>query len=170
MKGPLISTRKMGRTGFEPVKAKPEDLQSSPVGHLGICPITARDEPAVASCEGYASCRVMKMLFCGKTLLRRAIMLPCQPSQRLLWATENISAKSVSPNSARKRTSNRPRSSAVLVSAKTELPLPLMSESRTSGCFRNQPLTIGSHGYFEKAGGSRSLRRVKSAKARPVSP
>jgi hypothetical protein len=28
----------MGRTGFEPVKAKPEDLQSSPVGHLGICP------------------------------------------------------------------------------------------------------------------------------------
>jgi integrase len=29
----------MGRTGFEPVKAKPEDLQSSPVGHLGICPL-----------------------------------------------------------------------------------------------------------------------------------
>jgi integrase len=29
----------VGRTGFEPVKAKPEDLQSSPVGHLGICPI-----------------------------------------------------------------------------------------------------------------------------------
>jgi Phage integrase family len=33
---------KMGRTGFEPVKAKPEDLQSSPVGHLGICPKITR--------------------------------------------------------------------------------------------------------------------------------
>lgn len=32
------SRRELGRTGFEPVKAKPEDLQSSPVGHLGICP------------------------------------------------------------------------------------------------------------------------------------
>ncbi len=38
---------KMGRTGFEPVKAKPEDLQSSPVGHLGICPKeVVTDEPS----------------------------------------------------------------------------------------------------------------------------
>ena len=58
----------MGRTGFEPVKAKPEDLQSSPVGHLGICPKTARDGRAIASLEGYASWRGMKMLFCGETL------------------------------------------------------------------------------------------------------
>jgi hypothetical protein len=34
----LLTAKEMGRTGFEPVKAKPEDLQSSPVGHLGICP------------------------------------------------------------------------------------------------------------------------------------
>jgi hypothetical protein len=35
----LVKKReRVGRTGFEPVKAKPEDLQSSPVGHLGICP------------------------------------------------------------------------------------------------------------------------------------
>ena len=26
-------------TGFEPVKAKPADLQSAPVGHLGILPL-----------------------------------------------------------------------------------------------------------------------------------
>jgi len=51
-----------------------------------------------------------------------------------------------------------------------ELPLPLMSESRASGCFWNQLLTVGSHGYFEKAGGSRSLRSVKSANARPNAP
>ncbi len=37
-------SEKMGRTGFEPVKAKPEDLQSSPVGHLGICPIKPRND------------------------------------------------------------------------------------------------------------------------------
>ena len=36
--GLVKKCEKMGRTGFEPVKAKPEDLQSSPVGHLGICP------------------------------------------------------------------------------------------------------------------------------------
>ena len=51
-----------------------------------------------------------------------------------------------------------------------ELPLPLMSESRTSGCFWNQLLAVGSQGYFEKAGGSRSLRSVKSAKAFPEMP
>ncbi len=28
------------------MKAKPEDLQSSPVGHLGICPKIAREEAA----------------------------------------------------------------------------------------------------------------------------
>ncbi len=28
----------VGRTGFEPVKAMPPDLQSGPVGRLGICP------------------------------------------------------------------------------------------------------------------------------------
>ncbi len=27
------------RAGFEPAKAEPEDLQSSPVGHLGISPL-----------------------------------------------------------------------------------------------------------------------------------
>ena len=116
----------MGRTGFEPVKAKPEDLQSSPVGHLGICPITARDGRSIASLEGYASCRAMKMLFCKKH---------ADTARQARWATENISAKSVSPNSARKRTTSRPRSSAVLVSAKMELPLPLISASSTSGCF-----------------------------------
>lgn len=31
---------KMGREGFEPPKAKPADLQSAPVGHLGTCPKT----------------------------------------------------------------------------------------------------------------------------------
>lgn len=35
----LLIIKGVGRTGFEPVKAKPEDLQSSPVGHLGICPV-----------------------------------------------------------------------------------------------------------------------------------
>lgn len=40
----------MGRTGFEPVKAKPEDLQSSPVGHLGICPnISEKNDPVFLS-------------------------------------------------------------------------------------------------------------------------
>ncbi len=29
----------MGREGFEPPKAKPIDLQSTPVGHFGISPI-----------------------------------------------------------------------------------------------------------------------------------
>jgi hypothetical protein len=29
----------VGRPGFEPGKAKPGDLQSPPVGHLGTCPI-----------------------------------------------------------------------------------------------------------------------------------
>jgi hypothetical protein len=62
----------VGRTGFEPVKAKPEDLQSSPVGHLGICPKTARDGQTIASFEDYASWRAMKMLFCEEMVLQTA--------------------------------------------------------------------------------------------------
>jgi hypothetical protein len=83
---------------------------------------------------------------------------------------ENETAKRFKPNSARKRARSSEVASADAVRAKTELPLPLMRESRTSGCFWNQRLTVGSQGYFEKAGGSRSLRKVKSAKARPGSP
>ena len=35
----LSYSRRVGREGFEPPKAKPADLQSAPVGHLGTCPI-----------------------------------------------------------------------------------------------------------------------------------
>lgn len=69
----------MGRTGFEPVKAKPEDLQSSPVGHLGICPKKGHDARAVASFEAYASRRGMKMLFCEKVPHRPVIPLSSPP-------------------------------------------------------------------------------------------
>ncbi len=31
----------VGRSGFEPLKAKPADLQSAPVGHLGTYPFLA---------------------------------------------------------------------------------------------------------------------------------
>ncbi len=45
----------LGRDGFEPSKAKPADLQSAPVGHLGICPITNRTH-SIARFHPLASC------------------------------------------------------------------------------------------------------------------
>jgi hypothetical protein len=42
--GRRISIKVVVGTGFEPVKAKPADLQSAPVGHLGILP-QRRDDP-----------------------------------------------------------------------------------------------------------------------------
>ena len=44
----------MGRAGFEPTKAKPPDLQSGPVNHLGIDPVRLfeikkfRQEPSLS--------------------------------------------------------------------------------------------------------------------------
>lgn len=35
------------RAGFEPAKAEPEDLQSSPVGHLGTSPLSLRSNPSI---------------------------------------------------------------------------------------------------------------------------
>src|SRR5580658_4784798 len=108
----------------------------------------------------------MKMLFCEKALVQASGLY----SHLSFVTTAKGAAKSVGPNSARNLSRSGATSLSARVSAKTELPLPLMRASSVSGCSRNQAFTDGSHRYLEKTGGSRSLRRVTAPKLHPDSP